>query len=63
MATRVTPIVWSKLLNRTKNRTPGHVLIATMAYVHTQLRICVTIFSTSGKFQPVSNCTELHALT
>ena len=25
--------------------------------------VCVTIFSTGGKFQPVSNSTELHALT
>ena len=33
---------------------------ATTAYV---CAIRVTIFSTSGKFQPVSNFTELHALT
>ena len=33
---------------------------ATTAYV---CAVRVTIFSTSGKFQPVSNFTELHALT
>ena len=39
--------------------------LATMAYVYAQAvcTVCVTIFSIGGKFQPVSNFTELHALT
>ena len=32
-------------------------------YVYTVCAVCVTIFSTSSKFGPVSNFTELHALT
>ena len=34
-----------------------------MAYVYAACAVCVTIFSTGGKFQLVSNSTELHALT
>ena len=35
-----------------------------MAYVHTAYAVCVTFFSITGKFQPVSNfIMELHALT
>ena len=34
-----------------------------MAYVYATGQIRVTIFSTGGKFRPVSNFTELHALT
>ena len=50
------------LLNHTKNKTPNYVLS------NNGLCLCiatvrVTIFSTGGKFQPVSNFTELHALT
>ena len=37
--------------------------LATMAYVYAACAVRVTIFSTGGKFQPVSNCTELHTLT
>ena len=37
--------------------------LATMAYAYLQLRINVAIFSTDGKFQPISYFTELHALT
>ena len=37
--------------------------LATMAYVYTACAVHVTIFSTSRKFQLVSNFTELHALT
>ena len=33
-----------------------------MAYVYAAQPICVTIFSTGGKFQQVSNFTELHTL-
>ena len=36
--------------------------LATMAYVYAACTVCVTIFSTGGKFQTVSNFTELHAL-
>ena len=34
-----------------------------MAYVYTTSAVGVTIFSIGGKFRPVSNFTELHALT
>ena len=34
-----------------------------MAYVYTACPVCVTIFSIGGNFQPVSNFTELYALT
>jgi len=34
-----------------------------MAYVYATCLVCVTIFSTGGKFCPVSNFTELYALT
>ena len=37
--------------------------LVTMAYVDTASAVCATNFSTGGKFCPVSNCTELHALT
>ena len=36
--------------------------LATMTYVYTAAQY-VTIFSTGGKLRPVSNFTELHALT
>ena len=58
----MTLVVWSTLLNCTKNRTLCHVL-ATMAYVYTACAVHVTIFSTTGKFRPISNFMELHALT
>ena len=48
------PVVWSKLLNHTKNRTPGMCLA-------TCLSIGVTSFSTSGKFRPVWDFTKLYA--
>ena len=41
--------------------TPIHVLSNNGLCLHTAAR--VTIFSTGGKFGPVSNFTELHALT
>ena len=34
-----------------------------MPYVYAACPVCVTIFSTGGNFWPVSNFTELHALT
>ena len=34
-----------------------------MPYVYAACAVCVTIYSTGGKFQPVSICTKLHALT
>ena len=34
-----------------------------MAYVYAACAVCVTIFSTGGKVRPVSNFTELRALT
>ena len=34
-----------------------------MAYVYAACAVRVTIFSTGGTFRPVSNFTELHALT
>ena len=34
-----------------------------MAYVYAACAVHVTIFSTGSKFRPVSNFTELHALT
>ena len=37
--------------------------LVTMVYVYATCTVCVTILSTGGKFQPVSNFTELHALT
>ena len=50
-------------MNRTKNRTPGHMLSNSGLSTRAACRVHVTIFSTGGKFQPVSNFTELHALT
>ena len=37
--------------------------LATMPYVYAACPVHITIFSTGGKFQPVSNFMELHALT
>ena len=37
--------------------------LATMPYVYTASQVCVIIFSTGGKFQLLSNFTELHNLT
>ena len=37
--------------------------LATIAYVNAVCAVHVTIFSTGGKFRPVLNFTELHALT
>ena len=37
--------------------------LATMPYVYAACRVHVTIFSTGGKFQLVSNFKELHTLT
>ena len=37
--------------------------LATMPYVYAACPVCVTIFSSGGKFRPVPNFTELHALT
>ena len=34
-----------------------------MPYVYAACPVRVTIFSTGGKFRPVSNFTELHTLT
>ena len=34
-----------------------------MAYVYAACAVCVTIFSTGGKFRPVSTFMELHTLT
>ena len=36
---------------------------ATMAYMYVAYAVCVTIFSTGGEFQLVSNFKKLHALT
>ena len=53
-------IVWSKLLNLTKNRTLGHMLSNNALWLRATCSVRVTIFSTGGM---VSNFTELHALT
>ena len=37
--------------------------LATVAYVYSACAVHVTIFSSGGKFWPVSNFTELHTLT
>jgi len=34
-----------------------------MAYLYATSAVCITIFSTGGKFHPVSNVMQLHALT
>ena len=34
-----------------------------MAYVYAACAVCVTIFSTGGKFRSISNFEKLHALT
>jgi len=51
----VTPIELSpaKLLNRTKNRT---LVMCTLSNIniYTDCAVCVAIFSTGGKFRPVS---------
>ena len=44
------PVVWSKLLNHTKNRTPGHMLSNNGLYLHSMHS---TICSTGGKLWPV----------
>ena len=51
--------VQAKLLNYTKNRTPGHVL----QQCYTAGAVRVTIFSADTKFCLLSNFTELHTLT
>ena len=56
------PLVNSHLQNCTKNTKPVTCL-ATMPYVYAACPVCITIFSTGGKFRPVPNFTELHALT
>ena len=56
------PVVWSKLWNHTKIEQPVTCL-ATTAYAYAACTVCVTIVDTGGKFRPVSNFTELHALT
>ena len=58
ISSKSVPVVWSKLLKI------EHLItcLATMAYVNAACTVCVTIFSTGGKFQPVSNFTQLHAL-
>ena len=48
------------LLNR--NRALGHMLSNNGLCLHVAA-VCVTIFSTGSKFRPVSDFTELHALT
>jgi len=59
-------------LNRTKNRTVliiehwSHACLTTLtkiAYLYAACAVHVTIFSTGGKFHPVLNFTQLHALT
>ena len=54
----VTPIVWSKLLNRAKNKT---TLVTCCSFcVNTT---CIVHVSSGSKFRPVSNVMELHAVT
>lgn len=53
------PRAHKKLLNCIENRIPGHM----MAYVYAACPIHVIILSIGSKLQPVSNFTELHALT
>ena len=56
----------AKLLNRTKNRTLVTCVLSNinkMAYFYAACVVRVTIFSTEGKFHPVSNFTYLYALT
>ena len=53
----ITPIdlvVWSTLLNHTKNRTPGHMVSNSGLYLYTACAVHVTIFSlvvSSDQFQ------------
>ena len=49
--------------NCTKYRTPSHMLNNNGLWLSTTVQVCVTIFSSGGKFQPVSSFTELHTLT
>ena len=49
-----------KLLNHTKNGTPGHVL-SNNGYA--ACAVHVTVFSAAGEVRPVTNFMELHALT
>ena len=59
----VTPIeAHSPVMNHTKIEYPVTCL-ATMAYVYAVCAVRVTTISIGGKFQLVSNFTELHALT
>jgi len=52
-----------KLLNRTKNRTPSHMLNNNSLWVFVLCAVCVTIYSIDSKFWLVSDLAELHALT
>ena len=49
-------------MNRTKIENLVTCL-AIMVYVNTACTVHATIFSTGGKFRPISNSMELHALT
>ena len=49
------PIVRAKLLNRTENRTPSHVLSNNVFCLRTAAQYVLTIFSTRSKFHPVLN--------
>ena len=52
---RATPIEACSLVkSHTENRTHGHVLSNN---VYAACAVCVTIFSTGGKYRPVSNFT------
>ena len=54
----------TKLLNRTKNRTPSHVLSNNGLCQHSVHRACYHFFFSTGSiFSPILNFTELHALT
>ena len=57
------PVVKEKLLNHTKNRTLVTCTLSNMIYLFTVCAVCVTIFSIGGKFCPVLNFMQLHALT
>ena len=51
------PVVRAKLLNCSENRKPGHVLSNNGLCLRTAVQYVVTVFSTHGKFRPVSNFT------
>jgi len=59
----VTPIEASSPVKIIKNKTPSHMLRMMVYSTQHPQHTLATIFSTAGKFQPVSNFTELHALT